>query len=431
MNVLMLTNTFTPHVGGVARSVATITDELRRAGQRVLVVTSQFEGAAQIHEPGVIRVPAIQHFRGSDFNLPLPLAVDLRYRVDIFHPDVIHTHHPFLLGDTALRLATELEIPVVFTYHSQYEKYAHSFGDSASLAERFIGELVTGYCNLVDAIVAPSTSIAEMLKERGIKTPIEVIPNGIDCDWFADGNSAAFRSSHAIPQDAFLVGYVGRLAKEKNLQFLAEAVSQYLQRNPQAWFVVAGIGAEEHPLRNVVASHDVANRVVILDRLLSRDELRDLYAALDVFAFASQTETQGVVIAEAMAAGTPVIALDAAGTRESILDGKNGRLLHQSMEGGFAEALAWVHDVPSNVREELREQARQTAQQMDVQDTTARLGTLYESVGAKEHGISPHEHHVWRELVHRVEEEVKIWSNFASSVSNAVTQTIVPGRKVF
>ncbi len=124
MNILMFTNTFTPHIGGVAHSVETLAATLRDLGHQVLVVAPDYPGAPQI-EPGVMRIPAIQNFKGSEFSVPLPFSKPLERVLDGFAPEIIHSHHPFLLGHSALRIAAMRMVPVVFTYHTRYELYAH------------------------------------------------------------------------------------------------------------------------------------------------------------------------------------------------------------------------------------------------------------------------------------------------------------------
>src|SRR5262245_1923304 len=150
MNILMATNTFAPHVGGVARSVAAFTREFEAAGHRVLTIAPQFEGALE-SEPGVIRVPAIQHFNGSDFSFPLVIPGLLAEAIDDFHADIVHSHHPFLLGSTAMRIAGLRGIPIVFTHHTRYETYTHYVGGESPFLKRFISDLAVGYCNLCDA----------------------------------------------------------------------------------------------------------------------------------------------------------------------------------------------------------------------------------------------------------------------------------------
>ena len=162
MNILMATNTFTPHVGGVARSVQGFADEYRRRGHRVLVLAPEFEGVSG-QEEGVLRFPALRQFSGSTFSIPMPAPGRVRAALRDFRPGVVHSHHPFLLGDTALRVSASLSIPVVFTHHTMYEEYTHYVHGHSERMRRFTIELVTGYCNLCDAVIAPSTTVAALL----------------------------------------------------------------------------------------------------------------------------------------------------------------------------------------------------------------------------------------------------------------------------
>jgi glycosyltransferase involved in cell wall biosynthesis len=192
MNILMLTNTYAPHVGGVARSVEGFAGEFRKLGHRVVIAAPIFDGAPK-EERDVIRFPAMQRFNGSDFSVPLPVPGKLSSALRKFPPAVVHSHHPFLLGDTALRVAAGRKIPIVFTHHTLYEKFTHYVpGDSAKM-KRFIVELVTGYCNLCDGVIAPSRSVAELLRLRGVKTRIATIPTGVDLEAFGKGDGRPTR----------------------------------------------------------------------------------------------------------------------------------------------------------------------------------------------------------------------------------------------
>ena len=219
MKICMMTNTYLPHVGGVARSTSTFAEEYRKLKHKVLVVAPEFEGKPlSKHAAAIVeRVPAIQKFNGSDFSVRLPLAAGLSDRLDAFNADIIHAHHPFLLGDTALRVGANKNVPVVFTHHTRYEDYTHYVPfDSPTLKDIAIN-LSTEFANLCDGVIAPSESIAKLIKKRGVKTPIAVVPTGIDVESFAAGNGARFRKKYKVPPAAFVVGQVGRLAPEMNL----------------------------------------------------------------------------------------------------------------------------------------------------------------------------------------------------------------------
>ena len=227
----MFTNTYTPHVGGVARSVSAFAAAYRARGHAVLVVAPELDGQPA-DEPGVLRVPAVQHFNGTDFAVPLPVPGLLHAALVDFQPQVVHAHHPFLLGDTALRVAAYRDLPVVFTHHTQYEQYTHYVPGDSPAIRRFVTQLSTDFANLCDCVFAPSESVAAIIRQRGVIAPLQVVPTGVDTAAFAQGDGAALRESLEIPKTAFLVGHVGRLAKEKNLDFLAEALARFARDEP-------------------------------------------------------------------------------------------------------------------------------------------------------------------------------------------------------
>jgi 1,2-diacylglycerol 3-alpha-glucosyltransferase len=362
MNICMMTNTYLPHVGGVARSVSTFAEEYRKRNHEVLVVAPEFEGkplpprAAAIVE----RVPAIQKFNGSDFSVKLPMVAGLTPRLEAFAADIIHAHHPFLLGDTALRIAASKNAPVIFTHHTRYEDYTHYVPfDSPTLKEVAIN-LSTHFANMCDGVIAPSESIARLIKRRGVEVPVRVVPTGIDVKTFAGGNGARFRKKYSVPENAFVVGHIGRLAPEKNLEYLAEAVALFVKRTPDSRFLVVGAGPSEEKLGEVFTKHGIADRLIMAGKHTGRG-LADAYNAMDVFAFASFSETQGMVLAEAMAAGRPVIALNASGVREVMDDGANGYMLDKNAPPKkFAEQLGRMQRDPKRLAA-FSAQARRTA----------------------------------------------------------------------
>lgn len=417
MNILMVTNTFTPHVGGVARSVQSYCDAFRQLGHQVLVIAPHFPGAPE-RETNVLRFPAIEHFNHSDFSVPLPAPVGLHRTLERFAPDIVHAHHPFLLGHTALRTAAERQLPILFTHHTMYERYTHYLPIDSERVRRFAIELAVGYCNLCDTVVAPSTTLAECLRERGVHRPIEVIPTGIDPAPFARADGAAFRREAGIPAEAFLFGYLGRMSPEKNLAFLARVLVDFLGRHPEVRFLTAGEGAAREEVRKIFADHDLAGRLHQIG-VLDRPTLAAAYRAMDGFVFASQSETQGMVLAEAMAAGTPVIAVSAPGVRDIVRDKINGRLLAAEDAEQFGAALAWLRSLPPAEREGLRKGAQATAREFSMARSAERMLNLYTRLIAAHDQGAP-EHRRWTMARHRMEEEWKILHSITRALAEAL-----------
>ena len=418
MNILMVTNTFTPHVGGVANSVRRFTEAFRESGHRVLVVAPEFEEAPRAEED-VVRVPAVQNFNGSDFAVPVPVTLRVAAALKEFLPQVVHSHHPFLLGDTALRAAASREAPVVFTHHTMYEKYTHYVpGDSPQL-KRFVIDLTTGYCNLCDAVIAPSETVADLLLHRGVTVPVAVIPTGVDLKDFAGADGSAYRRAAGIPESAFVVGHAGRLAPEKNVDFLAEAVAGFLARHPGGRFLLVGEGPSKERILAIFTGHGLSGRVHLGGVLRGR-ELAAAYGAMDVFAFASLTETQGMVLTEAMAAGVPVVALDAPGACEVVRDGVNGRLVPMPGAEAFREALCWVAELGPGERRRIAEGVDATVREFTMERCAAKQLALYETLTGSRHAPREIDPSPWTSARKLIGKEWEILRNIARAAGEAV-----------
>lgn len=378
MNIVLITNTFTPHVGGVARSVEAFAKTYREKGHKVLIVAPEFANQPE-NETGVIRVPALRNFNASDFSVALPVSMGLSDIVHDFDADIIHSQHPFLLGMSAIRLARAHNLPLVFTHHTLYEQYTHYVPGNSPMMQQYVIELGTLYANMVDKVFAPSESIREILLSRHVKTEVAVVPTGVEVNRFSNGDSKAFRNKMHIPQDAFVVGHMGRLAPEKNLSFLAQAVSQFLKENSKAAFLLVGKGPSEQEIKTLCKAAGVENRLFMAGVLQNQD-LADALNAMDVFAFASKSETQGMVLTEAMAAGNPVVALDATGVREVVRDTINGRLLMTDSIPEYVQALSWVYERDDAQKRELIQSARTMADEFSLDATADRALLYYETL---------------------------------------------------
>ncbi len=423
MNICMFTNTYLPHVGGVARSVQAFSTDLKRRGHRVLVVAPEFAGDEEVDGKGVeiLRVPAIQNFNGSDFSVRIAIPFVINEVIDTFEPDVIHSHHPFLLGDAALRAARRRNKPLIFTHHTLYERYTHYVPMDSPGMKRFVIKLSTRYANLCHAVVAPSRSVADLIRERGVQTRIDEIPTGVDLDFFASGDGSAFRAEHDIPEEACVIGHVGRLAPEKNLPYLSEAAVQCLKQREDSRFVVVGEGPSLDGIKARFWEEGLSPLLVAPGSMTGRP-LADAYAAMDLFAFTSTSETQGMVLAEAMAAETPVIALDASGSREVVQDRRNGRLLPEgSSAEEFGRTMLNLLDDPETMAD-MREHALETARLLSREACAGRLEELYQSVLAGETpGGDPHESSLdpWETLLGALTAEWELLTGKTSAAVNS------------
>jgi len=419
MNILMVTNTYKPLLGGLEKSIEIFTGGYRRRGHRVIIVAPEFENS--VTEEDLIRVPAIQHFKGTDFSVQLPAPGVLSEALGSFRPDIIHAHHPFLLGDSAVRLSYKYNAPLVFTHHTLYEQNTHYVGDSEAL-KRFVAQLATGYANLADCAFAPSDSVKDLMKERGVDSRIEVVPTGIDVRRFTKGNPSAIREKYGVPANAFVVGHLGRLAPEKNPEFMAQGVLRFLLKKPDAYFLVVGKGPSEDEIKTFFENAGVGDRLRFTGPL-SGQELVDGYHAMDVFAFASHSETQGLVLAEAMASGVPVVALDAPGAREVVWDKINGRLLYKNSEEEFALALEWIAALSGAALEKVRAACLSTAADFSKEKSIARALEIYaELTAAKGFVRRTGENTPWENTVRLLQADWQL----AKNLTRATTEALLP-----
>jgi glycosyltransferase involved in cell wall biosynthesis len=258
-----------------------------------------------------------------------------------------------------------------------YEHFTHYAPLDSPRMKRFATELSTGYADLCDAVIAPSKTIAEILRERGVHTPIHVLPTGVDLDRFASGDGARFRRAEKIPADSIIVGHVGRLATEKNLDFLVHCLVEHARGNPRIHVVIVGDGPESSAIDAQFQNAGLSHRLHLTGTLAAR-QLADVYRSMNVFAFASRVETQGLVLAEAMAAHVPVVAIDAPAVRDVVRDRSNGRLVVGEETSSFVEALDWATS-PENCPG-LEIGTATTAKSYSIETTGRKLANLYKSL---------------------------------------------------
>ncbi|HSH09897.1 MAG TPA: glycosyltransferase, partial [Oceanipulchritudo sp.] len=262
-------------------------------------------------------------------------------------------------------------------------------------------------------------SIRDLVTSRGVEVPVSVVPTGINLKTFASGDGIAFRNAHGIPAGAPVLGHIGRIEREKNVEFLAKAVGLALQRDPTCWFLLAGEGECKEVVRRILAAAGVVGRTLLLGRLKGPD-FAGAYKAMDVFLFCSKSETQGMVLAEAMAAGRPVIALDAPGAREIVCHEKNGYLLQEgaSIET-YADAIARWRKLPDRVRREWESEIARTAEAFSLDHCMSKLERVYEELlhgHSIETNLSP-----WEQLMGRFEAEWELALEKAKAATVALT----------
>ncbi|MBF0252816.1 MAG: alpha/beta fold hydrolase [Candidatus Omnitrophica bacterium] len=418
MRILMMTNTYFPIVGGLEQSVYSFSEEFKVLGHEVLIVTPAFKDMPT-EEPGVIRIPAFQKFGNTVFSVNFPSSGLLTKLMKEFAPDIIHSHCPFFMGDLALRLSREYAVPLVFTYHTMFEEYVHVWPVQNEGVKRFVVKLAAGYSNLADQVIAPCESVQEILLKRGVKTPIDIVPTGVDLARFSIGDRKIFRQKNGIPEDALVIGHAGRLAPEKNLEFLTNCMVEELKKNERAHALIVGLGPSEKMILAAFKEEGLEKRLHMTG-VLHYQDLVDAYLAMDVFAFASVSETQGIVLIEAMAAGVPVVALDATGARDIVKDRKNGCLLMEMDQESFACALHWVLSLSKEEKMLLDREAVMTSREYSINISAERMLAVYENIRSKKSVSVGKRNNSQHNPLWRIRSEWDIFINYFTSLLGAI-----------
>lgn len=340
MQILMISDVYFPRVNGVSTSIQTFAGEFIQAGHQVTLIAPQYpvEHTADFE---VIRIPSTR--------LPLDpedrimqrkeiraLIPDLRQRCF----DIVHIHTPFQAHYAGIEIARQLGLPVVTSYHTFFEAYFEKY--LPWLPSAWLRGVARKYsraqCDAVDGIVSPSHQMLDLLREYGTNTHAAVIPTGLDLSQYICKESNNFREKYGIAANTSLLLYVGRVAFEKNIEFLMDMFVDVHNRQANVKLVIAGEGPALLRLKNRAQRMQLQEYILFIGYLQRDTELLECYRSCDLFVFASETETQGLVLLEAMASGLPVVATASMGSKDVLLDGE-GCLVAQADIRDFADKV--------------------------------------------------------------------------------------------
>ncbi len=382
MRVLMVSDVYFPRVNGVSTSIETFRNTLAGQGIGVRVVAPRY--GDEPDETHVVRVPGRPVPRDPEDRIVAWRAMAETVRAQAAKCDLVHIQTPFAAHYSGLRAARREGVPVLATYHTLFEEYLQHYAPFLPAAGlRALARLLSRrQCNALDGVVVPSQAMHARLDEYGVKRPIHVLPTGIPLARFAGGNRARFRAAHGIRPGRPVALFVGRVAHEKNIGFLIEAMGAALRRQPELLLLVAGEGPALPALREQAARLGLGDSARFVGYLDRHRDLPDCYAAADVFVFASRTETQGLVLLEAMAVGLPVVALAHMGTAD-ILAPRRGCLVPADSPKDFAETVVALLADPG-LRARLGAEARDYACNWSDEAMALRLAELYRAYHNKE-----------------------------------------------
>jgi len=361
MRIAIFTNNYLPNPYGVSGSVESFRKRFERLGHEVYIFAPRWKGYADKNSR-VFRYPALETNVKIKFPLAVPYSLKMKRILKNMNLDIIHSQHPNLLGSAAARWAAKKHIPLVFTWHTLYDQYAH-FAPFVPrrLAAWWTIRNARNYANQCDAVVAPTPSVIEIIRKWGVTNKnITAIPTGVEEEQFSEPDRQSVRKKYGIRENEILLTLISRLTAEKNVEFLAEAMMDILRNNKSVKFMICGDGNLKHNLEKIVQYNGLSNKVIFAG-IVSEDKKKNYYAAGDIFVYASKSETQGMILTEAMYSGLPVVAVRATGAQDIVEDGKTGFLVGEEKKD-FGEAVQKLID-DLNLRKNFGEEAKKVARE--------------------------------------------------------------------
>lgn len=380
LRVLMVSDVYFPRINGVSTSMQTFREGLAANGVDVHIIAPRYKDEAD--ESYITRVPSKPIPRDPEDRL-LPWKLTHKMVAEAAQDcDLIHIQTPFVAHYAGLHAARVCNKPVMATYHTLFEEYLHHYIPflPSALLRGVTRRFSRSQCNALDAMVVPSSAMKQRLTEYGVTTPMQVLPTGIPMKRFVSGDAAGFRRCLDLASDRPVALFVGRLGHEKNVGFLLQMLQIAVRTKPDLLLLITGEGPARAALQKQAQQLGLDNNVRFIGYLDRSSSLLDAYSAADVFVFASRTETQGLVLLEAMAMGCPVLSLAEMGTVD-ILRPHRGCLISRNDPVEFAKLLnELMNDAP--LRQRLSDEAIVHAAEWSDQAMAARLAHFYQQLVA-------------------------------------------------
>jgi len=378
LHILMITDVYFPRINGVSTSTATFREDLQALGHRVTLVAPAYPQGGREDDADIFRVPSrYLPMDPEDRMMHWSALRRLEDRLVDERFDVVHVQTPFVAHYFGRRLSRRLGLPLVESYHTFFEEYLFHYlpwlprGLPRAGARRFS----RGQCNEVSRVVVPSVAMLEVLRRYGVDTPIDIVPTGLGPDAFTPGDGSRFRAQMEIPLARPLLVHVGRVAHEKNIGFLLDVVDRLRHRIDDVLLLIAGEGPARAALARRVERLELEAHVRFTGYLDRQVGLKDCYRAGDAFVFASRTETQGLVLIEAMAQGTPVVSTAVMGTRDIVGPQRGAVEVHEQADE-FAITLALLLDDPDR-RARMADEARAFAREWSARAMAEKMVETY------------------------------------------------------
>ncbi len=382
MRIAVFTNTYLPILNGVANVIEAYRKSLAARGHEVFVFAPGPPEPALDAQCNVLRFPSVGVPIQIDYHLAMPFSLPIMRALHQIDFDIVHTHHPIWVGVWGKWYAQWAGLPLVTTIHTEYQIYSDLVPLPGTMVEDFLSRRIVKYCNKCDVVTTPVESMRAKLTSAAVNTPIELLPNPADLSAFDGADGRAVRTRIGAGDSDVVLGYIGRLSAEKNLPFVLHAVKIVMARHPYCRLLMVGDGLTRRELEQLTEELGINDRTYFAGEV-PYAQIPDYQAAIDIFLTASMSETQPLAYTEAMAVGTPVVAVKAPGSTDMIEHLHNGMLtdLGEGPQGLADAACMLIED--RRLRADMGQRARQWAQRYDVANATDTLMTIYDRAIAR------------------------------------------------
>jgi glycosyltransferase involved in cell wall biosynthesis len=376
MRISIFTNTYTPAVNGVVTSIKNFCNGLKAYGHQTAILAPDYSHEETPNEKDVFRIPSIDLTEIIDAALPLPSKIMVDPIMKGLSPDLIHSQHPIVMGNLATSYAQEFAIPLVFTFHTRYAEYAREyFPLDTEIPGKIAEQVIESYLENCAHVIAPTRHIKELINTYGLDIPVTVIPTPINLAMYKNVDEGKVRSECSVDDDDLLL-YVGRISPEKNVKFLLDAFKLIHQRKSGVKLMLVGQGPQADDLEKYSIENRLSDNVLFVGSV-THEDIPAYMKAADLFVFPSITETQGLVLIEAMAAATPVIGVDAPAQRDILA--KGGGIISNLDPRDFSEAVLSLLDDDAH-KGKLAEEALKNSSVYDIPSCTEQLLEVYKAV---------------------------------------------------
>ena len=340
MRILMISDVYFPRINGVSTSIQTFKAEFESNHHEVVLIAPDYPSTYR-QEENIFRIPSRAiPFDPEDRMMKFGAVMNRIPELERINFDLVHIHTPFVAHYAGVKIASRLGIPCIITYHTLFEEYLYHYIPYIPkfLLRLFARRFSCKQCNQAAGVIAPSSIIVNLLKNYGVNSDVKIIPTGIDSGKFTHSSNSNFRTKFGIPENKKILLNVSRVAFEKNIGVLIEMFKQVKQHIPDVHLIIAGEGPAKNHYVKQARQLDLNDHISFVGYLDRDSELIDCYHCADVFVFSSKTETQGLVLLEAMAAGTPVVSIAAMGTKD-VLEGCKGAIITNGSVDDFCRKV--------------------------------------------------------------------------------------------